>query len=178
MKVEPTSDATGSLDRLFGRSYRRLHELAVGYFRRERARLTLQPTAIVHEAYVRLAESWRRVRMTPGHFVGIAARVMRRVLVDEARRRGAEMRGGGRQRVTLGDELRGDHPRAAELLDVERLLAALATWDRRKAEIVRLRCFYGLTVPEVAETLGLSEATVNRDWRMARAWLATRLEES
>lgn len=173
---DTTSKATANLDRLFGRSYRRLHQIAAGYFRSERARVTLQPTAVVHQAYVRLAEGWRQVRMTTNRFLGVAARVMRQVLVDEARRRGAEMRGGGRVRVALGEELALGHPRSAELLDLQRLLRTLATWDRRKAEIVRLRCFWGLTVPEVAETLGLSEATVNRDWRMARAWLASRLE--
>jgi len=175
MSAETASDETGDLDRLFGRSYRRLHQIAVRYFRGERARLTLQPTALVHQAYLRLAGGWRRVRMTPARFVGVAARVMRQVLVDEARKRGAEMRGAGWRRVELGEELAREEPRLARAVEVERLLLRLASWDRRKAEIVRLRCFWGLTVQEVAKTLGLSEATVNRDWRMARAWLAAHL---
>ena len=162
-------------DRLAERVYVELQRVAVGYLRHERVDHTLQSTALVHEAYLRLAEGatveWRD-RL---HFYRLAARAMRRILVDHARRHRAAKRGDG-ARVQL-DETRLVAPESpVDLVDVHAALERLKEQDPRQAEIVELRFFAGLTVEETAEALGLSRATVNREWRFARAWLKARLE--
>ncbi len=144
-------------------------------------RATLQPTALVHEAWLKLVEKgdpgWDGRR----HFVGAAARAMRRILVDDARRRQARKPEPHARRVELDDqtpEERPSGPTPEEVLDVDALLTRLEESDPRKAEIVHLRFFAGLTQPEIAEMLGVSLGTVERDWRFARALLAHRLEGS
>ncbi len=153
--------------------YEELRKLANAYLGRERPGHTLQPTALVHEVYMRLAGAeagWSG----RGHFFGAAAQAMRRILVEHARGKAAAKRGGGRQRVeeiTLPDEGRGHGLSAEEILTLNRALEQLEADYPRKAEIVQLRYFAGLTVDEIAELLGVTPRTVERDWRFARAWL-------
>jgi RNA polymerase sigma factor (TIGR02999 family) len=158
-------------ERLFPLLYGELRRQAAGYMRRERRHHSLQPTALVHEAYLRLAGGqgvdWR----DRGQFFAIAAHVMRQVLVDHARRRRAAKRDG--LRVTLGD---GDAAVAPlDVLDLEEALAGLARLDERQARVVELRFFAGLGVEETAEVMGLAPRTVKREWQTARAWLQHRL---
>jgi len=143
---------------------------------RERRGHTLQATALVNEAFLKLTDA-RHIRWQDrAHFVGISARLMRRVLVDHARRRGYGKRGGGAQRVTLHDELVASADPALDLVALDRALEALAKVDARKSRIIELRFFGGLTVEETAEVLDVSADTVKRDWRMAKLWLLRELE--
>lgn len=157
--------------------YDELRVLAEAYLRRERADHTLQPTALVHEAYLRLigqsSVEWRN----RAHFFGIAAQVMRRLLVDHARRTRAQRRDGG-YAVTLDDGLSGTVPTgiAYDVLGVHEALERLATLDARQARLVELRYFVGLTIDETAAVLEISAATVSREWSLARAWLQRALE--
>jgi RNA polymerase sigma factor (TIGR02999 family) len=142
---------------------------------RERADHTLQPTALVHEAYARLAHAASLHAADRLHFLRLASSVMRRVLVDHARARHAAKRGGAMQ-VTLDDALVGQDAHALDMLELDDALTRLAAAEPRWAQVVELRFFAGLEVPEVAEVLGISTATVKRDWRFARAWLAHALD--
>lgn len=160
----------GAADRLLPLVYRHLRRLAASQMKRERADHTLQPTALVHEAYLKLVDqhlSWK----DRGHFYGVAARAMRQVLVDHARRRAAGKRGGGAQRVAIEVADVGVPPRVIDLLALDRSLEALAALDERQARLVELRLFAGLTVQESAEAVGCSSATASRDYRHAEAWL-------
>jgi RNA polymerase sigma factor (TIGR02999 family) len=160
--------------------YDELRRLAASYLRRERPGQTLQATALVHEAYVRLigerAHNWQNRT----HFLAIAALSMRQILVQRARRRKAAKRGGDPERITLDEQLLGDRaPGATEEIDLVALDAALeqlAVENARQAKIVEMRYFGGLSVEECAEALGISPATVKRDWTVARAWLKRALE--
>jgi RNA polymerase sigma factor (TIGR02999 family) len=164
------------LDDLFSAAYEELRRLA-GLVSRNDAGLTLGPTALVHEAWLKLAQSLRLAPQSRLHFRRIAARAMRQVLVEAARRRQAEKRGGPEVSfVTFDDALDGAHATADELLDLDEALNELARLDARQAQVVEARFFGGLEVVETAELLGVSEATVMRDWRAARAWLALRLD--
>ena len=161
-----------ALDRLVPLVYDDLRRLAAGYMRREREGHTLQPSALVHEAYVRLIDQ-RHVRWrNRAHFFGIAAGVMRRVLVDQARSRLADKRGGGWDRVTLIDDRMGhEGPSDVDILALHDSLERLAAFDPRQERIVELRYYGGLTIEEAAEVIGISEATVVREWTIAKAWL-------
>ena len=156
-----------------------LRRLARAYMARERAGHTLQPTALVNEAFLRLIDA-RHVRWQDrAHFVGIAARLMRRVLVDHARSRGYQKRGGGAVRVTFTDALAAVAPSPARDLDLvalDRALEELAVADARKARVIDMRFFGGLSVEETAEVLHLSTDTIKRDWRLAKLWLLRALE--
>lgn len=156
--------------------YDELRTLAAGYLRRERADHTLQPTALVHEAFVRLLGQARVDWQSRAHFFGVAARVMRRLLVDHARRAQAAKRDGG-ARVVLEDAagVPADAAGALDVLGVHGALEALAAVDPRQARLVELRFFVGLTIEEAAAVLGVSRATATREWAMARAWLAAEL---
>lgn len=158
--------------------YGELRALAGAFFRRERPGHTLQPTALVHEAWMRLVGSTQPEYANKTHFLAIAANTMRRVLVEHARRRDAAKRGGDWDRVTL-DELGGpvheDPALTIDVLAVHEALEKLAELDERQARIVELRWFGGLTVPEVSEALGIAPRTVEKDWTMARAWLQREL---
>jgi RNA polymerase sigma factor (TIGR02999 family) len=155
--------------------YDELHQLASAYLRRERADHTWQPTALVHEAYLRLAGQDAVVWQNRAHFFGIASQIMRRLLVDHARRAHAKRRDGG-QPVTLDVALHdGQAAVAQDVLDVHEALERLARFDARQARLVELRFFVGLTIQETAEVLGVSEATVSREWALARAWLQAEL---
>jgi RNA polymerase sigma factor (TIGR02999 family) len=142
----------------------------------ERRGHTLQPTALVNEAFLRLTDA-RRIRWQDrAHFLGISARLMRRVLVDHARSRGYRKRGGDAQRVTLNDGLVAAPEPALDLLALDRALEALAAVDARKERVIELRFFGGLSVEETAEMLHVSSDTVKRDWRLAKLWLLRELK--
>src|SRR5258705_12171257 len=165
-----------ALDRLMPLMEAELRRLARGYMGRERRGHTLQTTALVNEAFVRLVDA-RQVRWQDrAHFLGISARLMRRVLVDYARRRGFSKRGGGVQRVTLHEALVTSEDPGLDVLALDRALEALANVDLRKSRIVELRFFGGLSVEETAEVLQVSADTVKRDWRLAKLWLLRELE--
>jgi RNA polymerase sigma factor (TIGR02999 family) len=163
-----------ALDTLVPIVYRELRSIAAGFLRHERREHTLQPTALVHEAYLRLAGQSDLHWEDRAHFVGIAARAMRWVLVDHARRRRVGKREGGLVRVTLDDEHYGKAP-DVEILALDDALSALAKKDERLASIVEMRYFGGLTIAEAAEVLGVGTATVEREWRIAKAWLLREL---
>jgi RNA polymerase sigma factor (TIGR02999 family) len=159
-----------ALEQLIPLVYDELRRIAARQLRSERPDHTLQPTALVHEAYGRLVGAditWN----DRAHFFAIAARTMRRVLVDHARAQEREKRGGGAVRVTLDENLAVDAGRPEEMLALDAALEQLAKFDARKAEVVQLHFFGGLTYDQIAEALGISAATVDRDLRMARAWL-------
>jgi RNA polymerase sigma factor (TIGR02999 family) len=144
--------------------------------RRERHGHTLQTTALVHEAFIRLVDGQQIRWNDRAHFLGISARLMRRVLVDHARARGSQKRGGGVQRVTFDDALAVAGEPSIDLVALDCALEALAAVDPRKARVVELRFFGGLSVEETAEVLHLSTDTIERDWRLAKLWLLRELE--
>ena len=156
--------------------YRELRRLAAGYMRRERPGQTLQATALVHEAYLRLADAgvaWK----DRNHFIGIAARSMHQILVDRARARGAQKRWGGMDRVSLTDALAKANDEIAMLPALDEALSKLEVIDPEQARVVELRYFVGLTNEETADALQISVATVKRRWALARAWLFRELSE-
>ena len=153
-----------------------LRRLARGCMGRERKGHTLQPTALVNEAFLRLAGAHDVRWQGRAHFMGIAARLMRRVLVDHARSRGYKKRGGGAERVPLDDALLEAAEPALTVVELDRALEAFATVDARRSQVVELRYFGGLTLEETAEVLHVSVETVKRDWRLARLWLLRELE--
>jgi RNA polymerase sigma factor (TIGR02999 family) len=156
---------------LFPLIYRTLHRLAVNFMRRERGEHTLEPTALIHETYLRLAGSGPDAWENRTHFFAVAAQIMRRVLVDHARARLAGKRGSGRRRVELDERFLFVEDDPGELLALDEALGRLAQLDERQARLVELRFFAGLTVEETAAILGVSPRTVKRDWAVARAWL-------
>jgi len=160
-----------AMDRLMPIVYDELRRLAAGYLRGERPGHTLQPTALVHEAYLRLVRQDRVEWQNRAHFFGIAASMMRRVLVDHARRRQAEKRDAGGFRLTLQLGEAFEAARDPELLELDQALGRLEQLDADQARVVELRFFGGLTVEETAVVLGISTATVKREWRTAKAFL-------
>lgn len=162
-----------ALDRLIPLVYDELHRLAGGFMRGQRPGHTLRPTALVAEAYEKLAGAAPDLADRV-HFFAVAARVMRQILVDHARERAADKRGGGARPATL-DEAIAAADRPNELLDLDRALDELATFDERRARAVELHYFGGLTHPEVAEVMGVHVNTVARDLRLAEAWLHSKL---
>jgi RNA polymerase sigma factor (TIGR02999 family) len=163
-----------AVSRLMPLVYDELRRLARGYVHRERAQ-TLQPTALVHEAYMRLLKDKKKDWRTRAHFVGIAALSMRQILIERARARAAQKRGGERARVTLDEGLIATDGDTVDLLVIDAALTRLAEIDARQARLVELRFFGGLTVEESAEALQVSVATVKRDWAVAKAWLQREL---
>lgn len=153
-----------------------LRRLARGYMARERREHTLQTTALINEAFLRLTDA-RRIRWQDrAHFLGISARLMRRVLVDHARARGFHKRGGDARRVSLDEGLAVSPDLGLDVVALDRALEALAKVDFRKSKIIELRFFGGLSVEETAEVLHVSADTVKRDWRLAKLWLLRELE--
>lgn len=167
-----------ALERLTPLIYDELRRIAHRYARRERHGLTLQTTALVNEAYLRLAGNEPPDWQNRTHFFAVTAQVMRHILIDHARRRRSLKHGGDAQQVSMGqaDLMAGE--RAAELVSLDEALAELALLDRRKVQVVELRYFGGLSLEETAAALGISLMTVRRDWRAAKAWLFKRLTES
>jgi RNA polymerase sigma-70 factor (ECF subfamily) len=167
-----------SLDSLLPVVYQELRKLAAAYLRRERPGQTLQPTALVHEAYLRLMKDKPGRWQNRAHFCAIAAHSMRQILIERARARGALKRGGARPRVTLDEGLVGGGELSTDLLALDEAMERLAVLDAEQARLVELRFFGGLTVEETAEAMNISPATVKRHWTVARAWLARELENS
>lgn len=151
--------------------YEELHRLAHRYMRKERPGGSLQTSALVNEAYIRLVDQKRVQWQNRAHFFGIAAQMMRRILVDHARGRDNQKRGGEILKITLDEAAIISHSRAAEMVALDEALKVLATLDKRKSRIVELRFFAGLSIEEAAEVLSVSPGTVMRDWTLAKAWL-------
>jgi RNA polymerase sigma factor (TIGR02999 family) len=162
---------TAARDQLMTLVYQELRRRAAACLRRERRGHTLQPTALVHEAYLRLVDQRRVVWKNRAQFFGLAAEMMRRILVDRARAHRTAKRSGRWTRVTLGHGVAVTHPADVDVLDLDLALTRLADLDPRKSRIAELRFFGGLSLHETGEVLGLSLATVERDWQVARAWL-------
>lgn len=160
-----------AMNRLFERVYDELRDLA-RRVRRGRATPTLNTTALVHEAYFKLAPSSGLDVADLNHFRSVVARAMRQVLVDAARTKAAEKRGGGQVRVTMTDSIAATPMQAIDVITLDRVLGELSAVDPRRAQVVEYRFFGGLDVEQTAEAMGISTATVKRDWRLARAWLA------
>jgi len=139
--------------------------------RRERPDHTLEPTALVHEAYLRMVDQTQVNWQNRAHFFGVAAQMMRRILVDHARAHNAEKRGQDFQKLSLDENIDKSVERSSELIALDDALSALAEMDEQKGRIVELRFFGGLSIDETAEVLGVSAPTVKRQWRMAKAWL-------
>jgi RNA polymerase sigma-70 factor (ECF subfamily) len=172
MLIELTDGNQEVVNQILPRIYDELRKLAGSYLRRERSDHTLQPTALVHEAYMKLIDQ-RQVRwQNRAHFFGIAAQVMRRILMDHARKHKAEKRGGEADKLPLEDEiLVVATNRSDQLMALDEALNSLAEMDPQKAKIVELRYFGGLSIEETAEVMGVSVPTINRQWRTAKAWL-------
>lgn len=164
-------------DKLIELLYDEFRHMAAAYLRREPEGITLQPTALVHEAFLKLVDQKRVDWKGRTHFLAVGAQAMRRILVDQARKRKRAKRGFGRRRVVLNEQLALSTHNDRQLLAVDEALAELATIDPRQAEIVELRFFGGMTLAEVAAYLGVSKGTVDREWRMTRAWLRRELSE-
>lgn len=160
-----------ALDELTPLVYKELRQLAASYLRKERQGHTLQPTALVHEAYLRLVDQTSPTWQNRSHFFGVAARLMRQILVDHARRRQAAKRAGSRVKVSLEEALSFPHERSRDLVALDSGLNALEKIDARKCKAVELRYFGGLSMEEIAQALEVSPVTVRRDLRMAEAWL-------
>jgi len=173
-----TAAPTATAEQLMPLVYDELRRLARGYLARESREHTLQPTALVHEAYLRLVDQSRVNWQGCSHFRAVGAGMMRRILIDHARRRGGLKRGGGRQRVTLGDSVLRPPDTDVDLLELlalDEALEKLARLDRRQARVIELRFFGGMTAAEIAVALGVSERTVGDDWKHGRAWLRREL---
>jgi len=187
MKVTPTSSLTQLLRKwsegdeeavaeIMPLVYDELHRIAASHLRRERPDHTLQATALVNEAYLRLRGEHGIRWKNRGHFLRLTAHVMRRILVEYARERNAVKRGGDQERVTLTEAMELANAPPPHLIAVGDAIEALAAFDAQKASIVELRYFGGLTLEEIAETVGISRPTVVREWRRARAWLYRELK--
>jgi len=163
-------------DRLYALVYDELRRMASGFMRRERPGHTLPPTAVVHEAYLQLAGTEDLRWESRAHFFGVAARAMRQILVQHARRRASDKRGGGWQRITFDEEVVGPAESGLDVLALHDALEKLAGLDERTARVVELRTFGGLTVAEIADVLRVSKRTVDGDWRFAKRWLRQQLE--
>jgi len=165
-----------ALEKLTPIVYEELRRIARRCMAGERNEHSLQATALVNEAYLRLVDTRRVQWQGRGHFYAIAARLMRRILVDHARSRDARKRGGDARRVSLKETALVSQEPEVDLIDLDAALQKLAAQDQRKERVVELRFFAGLDVQETADVLGVSPDTVMRDWRLARAWLARELE--
>ena len=179
-KVEGREPRAGNREpaELMPQVYDELRRLAANYLRHERPGQTLQATALVHEAFLNLSRQKNQPWKNRTHFLAIAALSMRQILVQRARARHAEKRGGGAEKITLDERVMEDHSRSAErgggavdVIELDAALEKLAALDSQQARIVELRYFGGMTVEEVAEALDISPATVKRHWTVARAWL-------
>jgi RNA polymerase sigma factor (TIGR02999 family) len=167
----------GAASQLIPVVYAELRRLAGSYMRRERSDHTLQATALVHEAYLKLVEQRSVNWQSRAHFFGVAAQLMRRILIDHARGHTRQKRGGDDQKVSLDEALIFSEQQADELLAVDDSLNQLAKIDPRQAKVVEMRFFGGLSIEEAAEALQVSPKTVKRDWSVAKAWLYADLKE-
>ena len=187
MSSAPAPDCTGllrawgqgdraALDHLMPLVHDELRRIASRYMRRERPGNSLQTTALVNEAYLRLIDVHHVEWRDRAHFFAISARMMRRILVDHARARGYQKRGGGAQRVSLEESVMVSPQPPAELVKLDEALTALSAQDHRKARVVELRFFGGLSVEETAAVLNVAPQTVLRDWSLAKSWLAREMK--
>ena len=167
-----------ALDKLIPAVYQELRRMADYYLRSEDSGHTLQPTALVHEAYLRLIDQTKVEWVNRAHFFGVAAQMMRRILVDHAKAKHRVKRGGTTPKVSLDETINLSSERAAELVALDDALKVLDDLDERKSRIVELRYFGGLTVDETAQVLGVSDKTVMRDWNLAKAWLYQQLSQT
>jgi RNA polymerase sigma factor (TIGR02999 family) len=174
--LELTGGNAAAIDALLPLIYDELRSLAANYLRRERPDHTLQPTALVHEAYLRMVDQTQVNWQNRAHFFGVAAQMMRRILVDHARAHNAGKRGADFQKLSLDENIDKAVERSDELIALDEALRELAEIDNQKARIIELRYFGGLSYEETAEVLGVSAVTVKRHWRMARAWLFGRMK--
>jgi RNA polymerase sigma-70 factor, ECF subfamily len=168
----PSASTSPISDKAVESVYAELRRLAAFYLRRERSGHTLQPTALVHEAYLRLAQQRDVNWENKNQFLGVAAPLMRRILVDHCRRRRAAKRGGGSERVSLDHEALPVVQHAADVIALDEALNALAERDSRQTQIVELRFFSGLSIEDTARVVGISPSSVKREWNVAKAWLA------
>ncbi len=166
-----------AMDQLIPVVYQELRRMADRFLRHESAGHTLQPTALVHEAWLRLIDQTRVNWQNRAQFFGVAAQMMRRILVDHAKSKHREKRGGDAVKLSLDDVVILSQERAADLIALDEALDALGNFDQRKCSVVELRYFGGLSVEETAEVLSVSPDTVMRDWKLAKAWLYQRLGE-
>ena len=165
-----------ALDRLVPLVYDELRRVARGHLRREAPGHSLQATALVHEVFLRLVDADRLTPMSRTHFFAISARLMRQILVDHARRKRADKRGGGATVISLDEVAHAAaQTSGVDVLALDEALDALSSFDARQCRVVEMRFFAGLNIPETADALGISTATVEREWAMAKAWLHQRL---
>jgi RNA polymerase sigma factor (TIGR02999 family) len=176
--VEWSDGNQAALDKLYPLVYNELRRLAHGYLKRERKGHTLQTTALINEAYLRLVDQKHVQWANRSHFFGISAQIMRRILIDHARRYEYSKRGGGAQRISLDEAAVVAKERGRQLLMLDEALNGLAQIDPRRSRVVELRYFGGLSNEEIAGVLKISENTVTRDWNMARAWLYQELSRN
>jgi RNA polymerase sigma factor (TIGR02999 family) len=169
--TEITKGNKDAASRLVPLVYQELRQLAASYMRHERSDHTLQPTALVHEAYLKLVQQRSVDWQSRAHFLGVAAQVMRRILVDHARGHLRGKRGGGQYHVPIDESLVFTPEKSEEIVKLDQSLERLSKIDPRQGKIVELRFFGGLTVEQTAELLGISPKTVKREWSMAKAWL-------
>jgi RNA polymerase sigma factor (TIGR02999 family) len=167
-----------AMDQLLPLVYDELRRLANHYLAQERPDHTLQPTALVHEAYLRLVETRNRDFRSRAYFFGVASKLMRRVLVDHARKHGAVIRGGGLTKISLDEAIGLPNGQDFDLIALDEALKTLAAIDQRQSQMVELKFFGGLSVDEMAEVLGVSAATIKRDWVWARTWLYREIKQS
>lgn len=172
---EWSDGSTSARDQLMAVVYADLKRRAAVHLRAESRDVTLNPTALVHEAYLRLLDQRRMSWQNRGQFFAIASQMMRRILVDRARSRRTAKRSGRWARVTLDENAKVAHPAAIDVLDLDSALTRLAAVDGRKCQLAELRFFAGLSIEEAAAALGVSETTAERDWRATRAWLIKEL---
>lgn len=172
-----SSGNSAALDQLIPIVYDELRAVAARYLRRERPDHTLQPTALVNETYLRLIDQRQVQWQNRAHFIGVAAQMMRRILVDHARNHNRAKRGGTARKVSLDEAVALSEERADELVELDEALTALEALDERKSRVVEMRYFGGLSVEETAEVLKVSEITVARDWKLAKAWLYTTIND-
>jgi len=165
-----------AVDLLLPVIYDELRKLAANYLRRERPDHTLQPTALVHEAYLHLVDQTRVNWQNRAHFFGVAAQIMRRLLIDHARKHNAEKRGQDYEKLSLDENIDRSVERSGDLIALDDALNALASFDEQKARLVELRYFGGLSIEETADVLGVTPTTVKRHWRLAKAWLYGELQ--
>jgi RNA polymerase sigma factor (TIGR02999 family) len=178
--LEWSAGREDAIEDLMSAVYTELHRLAASYMRGERPDHTLQSTGLVHEAYMRLVDQNRVAWQNRAHFFGIAAQMMRRILVDHARKRQASKRGGGETPLSLAEELVASAENAdnVDIMALDRVLTDLEKLDERQARIVELRFFVGMSVEEIAHLLETSPSTVKREWRLARMWLQREIERA
>ncbi|MBL4698214.1 MAG: sigma-70 family RNA polymerase sigma factor [Phycisphaerales bacterium] len=177
LNMDAVADQSLGLDTLLSQIYDELRSIAGSYLRQERADHTLQPTALVHEAYARLIDQTQIPWSDAGHFRAITAKVMRQVLIDHARKHGALKRGGDRLKVTLSDTDGAVQMNVLDLLELDEAMKKLKQLDERKSRVIELLFFGGMTHKEASLVIGVSQKTVEADWYMARAWLGKQLRE-